>query len=88
MSDNTQSSNNNPIVNTPMSNPDDYKHFAFVVDGDVGHISRLQIGPVLEGSIACLSSNPTVVEITGDLRTQVNLKGWKYDGNNFIPPSE
>jgi len=67
----------------PLDNPDEFKHFAFIVDGEVGHISRIQNAQYTERSIACLSSNPTIVEITGDLRTQVMTVGWMYDGETF-----
>lgn len=77
--------NNTPV--NPTSNPEAFKHFAFIVDGEVGHISRFQIGPVFEQSIACLSSSPVIVEITGDDITRVTMHGWTHDGTNFIPPT-
>lgn len=76
------------IENNPQSNPDAFRHFAFVVDGDVAHITRFRDIAQFEGQIACFLSNPTIVEITGSNRTEVNLNGWTFDGNSFIPPSE
>lgn len=71
------------------NNPDDYKFFAYVVDGEVGHVHIFQVHERSERIIACMQSQPTVVEITGDLRGQVNPStGWRYDGINFIPPTE
>lgn len=87
MSDIENSTNNQNFLR-PSENPDAFRHFAFIVDGEVGHINRIQIAPGLERSIACLSSNPIVVEITGDLRSQVATVGWVYDGTTFLKKEE
>ena len=75
--------NTTPI--NPANNPDSYKHFAFIVDGEVGHVTRFVVHETYERSIACLSSNPTVVEITGEMRGLVGMNGWSYDGTTFVP---
>lgn len=72
---------------SPTENPDLFKHFAYIVDGDVAHIERYEISSKMMGIIACLQSNPQIIEVTGDLRSQINLGGWTYDGTNFISPN-
>lgn len=76
-----------PGLVNPLVEPDKFKHFAFVVDGDVGFILRIEDSAHTEGRIACLLSGPQVVEITGSVRSVINGDGWTYDGSTFHPPA-
>lgn len=65
-----------------------YAKFAFVVDGDVGMIIQMPDNPAYiekERHVACLRSNPVIIEITN--KPGVNI-GWTYTGQDFIPPVE
>ena len=75
-------------IPNPRENPDLFRYFVFVVDGEVGHLAIFQNSPEFERATACLLSNPTIIELTGEDRINVDPRGWTFDGTNFIPPSE
>jgi hypothetical protein len=87
-------SNTEPVQPiTPSSNPDMFRYFAFIVDGEVGFRVAVTNHEDFAPSIACLLSNPTIVELTGMDVSQVkaawrNHAGSTYDGQNFHPPIE
>ena len=58
--------------------------FLFIVDGDVG--MRLLFGEsgISARQIACLRSNPTIIEVPLDSPVDT---GWTWDGENFQPPA-
>lgn len=61
----------------------EYKVFAFVVDGEVAWIHRVDTR--VEHAIAVMSSNPVVVPIPDELVPDINF-GWTYNGVSFDPP--
>jgi len=80
-------------TDTPSAAPEAFRTFAFVVDGEVGFKMSISAHPDFLPSIACLSSNPTIIELHGDDKVMVtpawkNTMGWTFDGENFHPPVE
>jgi len=63
---------------------DNKGRFVFVVGNDVA--MRLHIGEshLSARQIACLRSNPTIVEVPFDSPVDT---GWTFDGTNFNPPA-
>ena len=63
--------------------------FAFVIDGEVAKISTFpetidggELPEEMQKTIAIFRSNPTIVEIVGELVDENCL----WDGQNFVPP--
>jgi len=56
-----------PPMPNPFENPELFKAFAFVIDGEVAIHQLYLISLELEGTIAALSSDPKVVEIPIDI---------------------
>ena len=67
------------------TNPERFKAFAFIVDGEVAHreIYLLSVGS--EGAMAALLSDPKVVEIPMDIVYSVSI-GHTYANSVFSPP--
>jgi hypothetical protein len=61
----------------------EFRKFAFVVDGEVAWVHSMPAD--IERGVACFLSNPTIVEVTGEVKDAVFSYGWKYDGENFFP---
>ena len=73
------------IFNNLISKPDAHEVFAVVVDGETALVM-----PILKTSemyLAVWSSNPTIIKVNDDQKTDIR-PGWLYDGTNFISPSE
>ena len=65
--------------------------FAFIVGGEVAKIGKFpetmdggELPQDLQKTIAIMRSNPTIVEIIGE----VVEEGFLWDGQNFTPPVE
>lgn len=58
--------------------------FNFVNDGIINYTIDLPDAPVSERFIACLRSNPLVIEVAS---THPVRGGWTYDGTDFYPPA-
>ena len=68
----------------PTDEPDKYLWVAFVIDGEVA--VKIPFPTVLEGLSAELQSDPKVIVLSGEDRTNVTI-GWTFDGTNFIGPT-
>jgi hypothetical protein len=63
----------------------DFKHFAFVVDGVVKEVMSIASGPEWNQFHDLYSSRPTIIEVP---ETVTDFgKGYLWDGTNFSPPA-
>jgi len=69
----------------PQIDPATLKSFGVVVGTEVAF--TMKYPQEAENAIAALSSNPQIVEVPENLKSQV-ASGWTFDGENFIPPVE
>lgn len=75
--------------NTKYNPTQDLVYFAYVVDGEVGHMHG--IPRFIERAIAALASNPQVVQVPDDLVGDLNHsfaggRLWSYENGKFIAP--
>ena len=73
-------SNNIPV---PQYDPEynaTYKVFAFVVDGEVAWVHKVDTR--VEHAVAVMSSNPEVVVVPDEIVGDINF-GWKYSDGSF-----
>jgi hypothetical protein len=64
----------------------EFKHFAFVVDGVVVEIMSIASSPEWNNFNELYSSRPTIIEVPASL--EEFGKGYRWDGENFSPPTE
>jgi len=64
--------------------------FVFVVDGEFATSASCGGDPLpahCEALVACFRSNPVIVEVPEDHPNYAHIvEGWKWDGNDWIPP--
>jgi hypothetical protein len=63
--------------------------FAYVVDGEVGHVHFM--ANTILNAIAIMSSDPKVVVIPEEIVDEISKNaglGWKYLDGKFISPTE
>jgi len=71
----------------PNSNPEEFSHYLFIIDGEVVWRHSIEKNEAMEIVHAIFSSDPKVVKAPDDLNLDITY-GWKYDGENFSPPVE
>lgn len=71
----------------PTNNPELFKHYAFVIDGDVVWKHAILAGEDYAMLNAIYSSSPQIVAIPDELITSIGVyQGWTYNGTSFIAP--
>lgn len=71
----------------PTSSPELFKHYAFVIDGDVVWKHSILASADFEMLNAIYSSSPEVVLIPDELNASIGVyEGWTYNGTDFIAP--
>jgi hypothetical protein len=69
-----------------MSNtPQEFRHFAFVVNGVVEEVMSINTGPEWNRYIELYASQPVVIEVPQDL--QDFGTGYLWDGTSFNAPA-
>ncbi len=72
---------------TPVTNPEAFNHYMFVIDGEVVWKESIEKHEQMEMINAVFDSNPTIVKCPDELATEIQF-GWTYDGTTFSPPAE
>lgn len=63
----------------------EFRHFAFVVNGVVQEIMSISSGPEWNQFHELYGSRPTIIEVPSS--TEDFGKGYTWDGENFVPPA-
>ena len=72
-------------MSNPTDNPQEFKYFAFVIDGEVVWNHANPLGSDFERVNAVFSSNPQVVPIPEELGNTVNwMEGWSFIDGQFV----
>lgn len=73
-----------------MHDPETTNFYAFIVDGEIGHMHAVPLG--MDRILGVMSSNPTVVEIPKHMVAQImesfgTGEWWRYENGEFLPPA-
>jgi hypothetical protein len=66
-------------------NVQEFRHFAFVVNGVVKEIMSIASGPEWNQFYELYASRPIIIEIPSSMEDFG--KGYTWDGENFAPPA-
>jgi len=74
-------------MSNPSDNPQEFKHYAFVIDGEVVWTHANPSNDDFERVNAVFSSNPQIVLIPEELGNTVNwMEGWTFVDGEFVAP--
>jgi hypothetical protein len=69
----------------PVSHPEEFSHYLFILDGEVVWRHSVAKKEELEMVHAIFSSNPEIVKAPDEIAPIIE-NGWTYDGVLFNPP--